>query len=132
MNEELKPCPFCGGKPELRRPNGYRVECLCGAEKEVYDEPLEAIAAWNRRAPTDSSKQIEGFTSEPSQTEAALRALVNRALAVIPDICGIGALDEHQDESYIQRGWKLCEDIDTALSSSPAPKAEPAPEPEKR
>ena len=37
LNSELKPCPFCGGKGELRDLtgnvygfNGYEIKCACG------------------------------------------------------------------------------------------------------
>ena len=71
MNE-LKPCPFCGGKPYTRfslrsmghqsDSVGFRVECFkCGISKGVilkvcdasFDDiekaKNEAIEAWNRR-----------------------------------------------------------------------------------
>ena len=55
MSEELKPCPFCGGRvietiPSWNRANAQCTECsyewgLCGAEFEGrYDK-------WNTRAP---------------------------------------------------------------------------------
>lgn len=53
---ELKPCPFCGGKPvpvvDDETEDFFGVKCFaCGgsiqAEKESLDE---AIEAWNRRS----------------------------------------------------------------------------------
>lgn len=63
--EELKPCPFCGGKAEYYCEEhdwsdwGYistakyydaYVECeKCGARTELFDTKQEAIDAWNKR-----------------------------------------------------------------------------------
>ena len=55
---ELKPCPHCGSKAELRehwgdcskRPSWYEVECTnqdCG---RCQDTAHEAVEAWNKRA----------------------------------------------------------------------------------
>lgn len=35
MSNELKPCPFCGGEPELPSGDGtqYEIECDCGMSK---------------------------------------------------------------------------------------------------
>ena len=55
MAEKLKPCPFCGGKANLRLDTGhYIVECpTCHAEIWHWqEEPSDAIADWNRRATT--------------------------------------------------------------------------------
>ena len=58
MNEnELKPCPFCGGEPKTcRSEGGAYVECkICGNRSvevplsEDYAAKMEAIEAWNRR-----------------------------------------------------------------------------------
>lgn len=70
MSEELKPCPFCGGKATLKAANkscGLIIWCACGcgARTDGYcpdinkeDDTMEnieeckkrAIKAWNRRA----------------------------------------------------------------------------------
>lgn len=57
--DELKPCPFCGGRASARRFDGkffdvYKVYCM---NEDCYIEPAtrpyyskkEAIEAWNRR-----------------------------------------------------------------------------------
>lgn len=61
MTEDLKPCPFCGGKAVLQhpgtrmgRPSACMVGCIkCRAEcrasgLQTHSEP-SAVAAWNRR-----------------------------------------------------------------------------------
>lgn len=60
---ELKPCPFCGGKAELKKREygdntGFAyVLCKdCGNKTQEFDKSLdlcavdEAIKSWNRRA----------------------------------------------------------------------------------
>jgi Lar family restriction alleviation protein len=73
-DNELKPCPFCKGKAEIKRGNAYYVPCVyahcteCGATmpkvpinhlfytqgKQVRlteeQATMKAINAWNRRA----------------------------------------------------------------------------------
>ena len=57
MNEELKKCPFCGGKSELKihlfhkLPSSYGVVCRsCGSETwQLFPTEEEAIESWNRR-----------------------------------------------------------------------------------
>ena len=48
---ELKPCPFCGGKANLRSGfwihTAYCRDCLVSITR---DSEEEAIEAWNRRA----------------------------------------------------------------------------------
>lgn len=67
MNNELKPCPFCGGEPKIvkerRYPNyesngidAWRVECrtfdcpIRYANYTYFTRRYKAIEAWNRRA----------------------------------------------------------------------------------
>ena len=51
-NENLKPCPFCGGEAEFVMSGGdRRVDCKkCGARSDWYDTEAEAIKKWNNRA----------------------------------------------------------------------------------
>ena len=55
--EQLKKCPFCGGKAEMMNgaalfaPDDYWVRCKdCEAETDVYGTTVEAADAWNMRA----------------------------------------------------------------------------------
>ncbi|WP_454731446.1 MULTISPECIES: Lar family restriction alleviation protein [Cupriavidus] len=60
---ELKPCPFCGARPTLKRLDEI-VGISCGEESGCDNTGLfiaftasketEAIAAWNRRPPADA------------------------------------------------------------------------------
>ena len=70
MSEELKPCPFCGGKPHLREPDApdplavtesgnvdYRIWCEeCNAMSKSYQTKEKAIKYWNMR-----TKQNQGL-----------------------------------------------------------------------
>ena len=52
MNE-LKPCPFCGGKAKLQGDEskyGCFVVCTnCYAEMDYSETEVKAIEAWNKR-----------------------------------------------------------------------------------
>lgn len=68
--DNLKPCPFCGGRPNYRHeddwktvhdeggaiidvevstPTWFLVECSCGCQFITETSEKETIAAWNRR-----------------------------------------------------------------------------------
>lgn len=79
VKEELKPCPFCGGKIKLDEDDFYMFCCdKCGAgitfAKELEDgtatdcNKKESIEKWNRRAnePTayDPDKVVEQLENE--------------------------------------------------------------------
>lgn len=59
-NTELKPCPFCGGKPVLLKHNDedyYKVFCeCCGARQWTFANRTDrdAIRNWNTRKPMDN------------------------------------------------------------------------------
>ena len=57
--EELRKCPFCGGKARaVRSSEEYWVRCFdCGAEIAICDSKPEAIAAWNRRVTQNIGKK---------------------------------------------------------------------------
>lgn len=60
MSEELKPCPFCGGKPQLYKNDPYmddrrhnRVHCKkCGVDgpHDTWFTLEGVIKLWNTRA----------------------------------------------------------------------------------
>ena len=55
MNEEnLKPCPFCGGKAILSaygvNPSVFEIECTgCGCYQHEHDSKQNVIYTWNKR-----------------------------------------------------------------------------------
>ena len=65
LQDELLPCPFCGGKAKINKGD----TTLIGCENQwchgyVYDAPLavnyiEAIKAWNTRPPREPLNEEE-------------------------------------------------------------------------
>ena len=54
MQNELRPCPFCGKTPKIHRSvfsEQYRIRCEngCGAETAPFGTKDKAIEKWNRR-----------------------------------------------------------------------------------
>ena len=53
---KLKTCPFCGGKPyikkslDIARNKFYSVKCNCGVLTRFQDRQYKAVEVWNRRA----------------------------------------------------------------------------------
>lgn len=98
MNEALKPCPFCGGKPEITtrdvEPQGDSwyggkmetfVLCGCGAclfdghfHEGFYEAETRAVAAWNARA--SESPETKRVPLKP--TPAMIDVAVSFALCV--------------------------------------------------
>jgi Lar family restriction alleviation protein len=81
MDSKLLPCPFCvdGGQPAVVGPRGNTyVECYqCGATSAIYDTKAEAVAAWNRRVPTQPDSVV--------MAEAERRGMLRAA-----EICNTG------------------------------------------
>lgn len=57
MSNNVKPCPFCGGEPQIKLWRSaehenpyYLIKCMCGARMSNFRESAErAIDDWNRR-----------------------------------------------------------------------------------
>lgn len=81
MNE-LKPCPFCGGKVEIvgiKNGNSFIVWCEnCGLgfgiEKEYY--LYQIIGAWNHRAEQGQSEKVAELKRELERVKQELNAAV--------------------------------------------------------
>ena len=80
MSEDLKLCPFCGGKAYLHDIDSIQgtgpafVECgTCSVIVESSDgSPESAITAWNRRArPSSAGEKVE------ADKEALIDFLIN-------------------------------------------------------
>ena len=72
MNEELKPCPFCGGEAEKEWgiPSIFWIKCTgCGVEGSQHGSLDDAIKAWNTRKPID--KVVEQLETELKLAEEA-------------------------------------------------------------
>lgn len=65
-NQELLPCPFCGGEAEIKQiaRNGLRIKCrscVVGKTQKVIKHSLEwlrekMITDWNTRTPKSETK----------------------------------------------------------------------------
>lgn len=63
--DELKPCPFCGGKAGFDRMGTHRASCIiscgeCGASLESNEEGNNCGRKWNQRAARPSEPESEG------------------------------------------------------------------------
>lgn len=60
---KLKPCPFCGGKPDLgsySSSGNWIVVCSkCEAETQIYETEQKAVKAWNTRHIEDDNVNYE-------------------------------------------------------------------------
>ncbi|WP_196601576.1 Lar family restriction alleviation protein [Pectinatus frisingensis] len=61
MSDKLKPCPFCGGTPNMHNDDNkhpkfskvvfWQIYCLdCCTSTGWYNSTNDAVNAWNRRA----------------------------------------------------------------------------------
>lgn len=98
MNEELKPCPFCGGNNlSVEGITFYWVECTdCNASIAGNETKEEAVEAWNRRA------YVEPERKQGKWTETVL---IDRQDA-------IKAIDNHFKTHILMRGFESYETAD--------------------
>lgn len=116
MSEELKPCPFCGGDPIMRRtvqeypadadgPAGdydawFTFHCDdCGVEMGG-EYRAEAIAAWNRRAPSPDMREAVEARPGGSTTAFTRDQLARLAFVVFysPVLCASQNIKAVADE----------------------------------
>ena len=108
---ELKKCPFCGGEAYISQMWGedsekywYRVGCtVCGMGLLPHSKTIkeQAIAAWNRRAPSCDIQQYAescadcGFCNEPLTLDE-MNALDHEPIYVL-----------HTGGKWTMNGWHI-------------------------
>ena len=63
MDEELKPCPFCGGEAEVKRMGTNRVSMIigcaeCSCELETGETWIDKNINWNQREHNTPTKEV--------------------------------------------------------------------------
>lgn len=96
MSEELKACPFCGGKAQIESRPSYSqaantYECHrgwcddCGFGMDWCNHEPDAIAAWNRRTP-DAARVVgrEDWQDAVEHLQGAVQRLSEHLAALLP------------------------------------------------
>ena len=89
---DIKPCPFCGGKAEIRFGGPYSiVRCSgCGVKTDPFISDEDAIDAWNTRAERTCHWEWSEFGNEPDTWEGwncSICGDMGDELSEIPDYC---------------------------------------------
>ena len=107
---ELKPCPFCGGEPEITEvidrtprnlePVGFGVKCdQCGiivakidcGVTDWFETDEEAAAAWNRRADCKISVGDKVYQTDGVRVyESSIRRILYETEGITFDVSAIG------------------------------------------
>lgn len=99
MNDELKPCPFCGGKAEFEYywwGESLTIKCTnCGASTDTYCYDNEAMDAWNKRAqPTFTPDELDGIRQmfecrypRPQQLSVFETTIINKCKEALKGEC---------------------------------------------
>ena len=89
---ELKPCPFCSGKPKLH------IDCFhtwsafctnikfCNARTSTFKHKISAINAWNKRPTEEALTEINRLQSEENNQLAEDKAELLDAVSSIASI----------------------------------------------
>lgn len=88
MNDELKPCPFCGGEAMLFDAVGEMWACCktCLASSRMHSDPIKAAAAWNDRAAvTDEQFAMDVHDGRVWQAVRECHAVLKSKLCYLPD-----------------------------------------------
>ena len=102
MSQELRPCPFCGGKAEFERLGTGRVSCIvvcadCGARHESGDSGEHNGASWNQRTEDAALAKVAVLTEERDAAEGK-REMAYRAYSDV-----LRELDEQtKDHKIVQ------------------------------
>ena len=94
QQDQLKPCPFCGGAMEDR---GYGAIHVAGERCPLRDLAFDP-ARWNIRAPVtvqDAAKVLLDWWHQPAPDPCALVLEAKRAMGVM------SALSEHSDDRFV-------------------------------
>lgn len=90
--DELKPCPFCGGKMKVvnfmpHRPDGYwQGMCYkCGIKTKCIQTPEEAITALNRRPAPENKPRLLDTIHDLRNENARLRTEIERMRNTAPE-----------------------------------------------
>lgn len=94
MTEQLKPCPFCGGKVRLESSHGFNYVLCEKCESEYYPASFgdgkKAVAAWNKRSIEDKlHKKIGELEAENARLREALGVILDEAQKDEPCILAI-------------------------------------------
>lgn len=140
---ELKPCPFCGNKPEISETEGcdFVISCdYCGISMlddmhwniENYDAKQNVIDKWNTRTPDNEAllAQVEELKDECIKAKdyaVSLSSTINELSANIHELRGLAngyinpnlAYLSNSEAGYLDGKEDLAEDVLHIINKSP-------------